>query len=59
MNLRSLHVALPIFVIEEVEHNVERLLGIVHHVSVCPALTIPKETVTSYAYWWHSLTFVW
>jgi hypothetical protein len=52
-------VALPIFVIEEVEHNVERLLGIVHHVSECPALTIPKETVTSYAYWWHSLTFVW
>jgi hypothetical protein len=50
MNLGSLHAALPIFVIEEVEYSVERLLGIIHHVSERPALTIPKEIVAGYAY---------
>jgi hypothetical protein len=50
MNLGSLHAALATFVIEEVEYRVERLLGIIHHVSECPALTIPEEIVAGYAH---------
>jgi hypothetical protein len=48
MNLGSLDAALPIFVIEEVEYSVERLLGIIHHVSECAAFTISKKTLTGY-----------
>jgi hypothetical protein len=50
MNLGSLHAALPVFTIEEVEHRVERLLGIVHHVGECPTLTVLKEVVASNAH---------
>jgi hypothetical protein len=50
MNLGSLHAALPIFVVEEVEYSVERLLRIIHYVSECAPFTIPKEIVAGYAY---------
>jgi hypothetical protein len=46
MDFGFLHTALSVFTIEEVEYSVERLLGIIQHVSECPGLTILKKTVT-------------
>jgi hypothetical protein len=46
VKLRFLHAALSVFTIEEVEYVVERLLGIIQHVSECPALTVLNKIVT-------------
>jgi hypothetical protein len=50
MNLGFFHATMSAFSIEEVEHIVERLLGIIQHVSKCPALTVLKETLTGDAH---------
>jgi hypothetical protein len=54
VDLGFLHAALSVFVIEEVEYGVKRLLRIIRHVSECPALTILKEVVTGEDYCRHS-----
>jgi hypothetical protein len=46
MNLGFFHATMPAFIIEEVEHIVERVLWIIQHVSECPALTVLKKTIT-------------
>ena len=46
MNLGFLHATLPVFVIEEVEYGVERLLWIVQHIGERPALTVLKKILT-------------
>jgi hypothetical protein len=46
MNLGFFHATLPPFVIEEVEHIVERLLRIIQHIGECPALTVLKKVAT-------------
>jgi hypothetical protein len=46
VNLGFFHATLSVFITEEVEHIVERLIWIIQHVSKCPALTILKKIVT-------------
>ncbi|MBC8868407.1 MAG: hypothetical protein H8E44_03265 [Planctomycetes bacterium] len=46
MNLGFHHATLSVFIVEEIEYVVERLLWVVQHVSECPALTILKKTLT-------------
>jgi hypothetical protein len=43
VGLRVLHPPLSIFVIEEGEHDVKRLLGIVHHIGKRPTLHVTEE----------------
>jgi hypothetical protein len=53
VKLGFLHAALSAFVIEKPEYSVERLLGIIHHVGECPALTVLKKMVTGDGYLGH------
>jgi hypothetical protein len=53
MNFGFLHPTLPVVTVEEVDYVVERLLGIIQHVSECPALTIIKKSVTGDAHFGH------
>ena len=53
VDFRFFHAALSAFVIEEGEYLVEGLLGIIHHVSECPALTIPNEVVAGEGHFRH------
>jgi len=52
-NLRFDHASLAVFIIEEVEYRVERLLGIIHHVSERASLTVVKKIVTGNANYCH------
>ena len=46
MDLGFYQTTLAARVVEELQHGVERLLGIIQHVGECPALTVLDETVT-------------
>jgi hypothetical protein len=50
MNLGFHHAALTSWVVEELQHRVERLLGILQYVSECPALTVLKKMVAGQDY---------
>jgi hypothetical protein len=53
VSLGFLHATLPVFVIEEVEYSVERLLGIIQHVSERSSLTVLKKIMAGEGYLTH------
>jgi hypothetical protein len=59
VDFRLFHAPLPIRVIEELEHFIERLLGVVHYVGKCSALpVVQKFFSTNNAHRCHHTDFV-
>ena len=46
VRFRFLHAPLPVLIVKELEHFVERLLWIVHDIGKCPALTVFEELLS-------------